>query len=300
MIFSAIRCLALPLRLKDVEMNNNLEVKVYTSEGRQKGLASMIKEMFHDLWRSRDLGFRLANRDIRSTYRQSFLGMFWAFITPLMTALVWIFLNAAGVVKIGNTPIPYPAYVFSGTIVWAIFSESILAPITQTQSAKSMMGKINFPKEGLLVSGFYKLSFNTAIKLLLMVVVLLFMEVIPDWRVILVPFLVLVLMFLGFVIGLALTPIGMLYGDVGRAIPIGLQLLMFLSPVVYGLPSEGILRTIMNLNPVTPIIISIRNYMSGTDFYMPEYFWLIFGLTLIVSLFVWILYRLSIPIIVER
>jgi lipopolysaccharide transport system permease protein len=126
------------------------------------------------------------------------------------------------------------------------------------------------------------------------------MGVFPDWRIVLVPFILLVLMFFGFVIGLALTPIGMLYGDIGRAIPIGLQLLMFLSPVVYGLPAEGALRTIMNLNPVTPIIISVRNYMSATDFYMPGYFWIVLATTLFVSLFVWIFYRLSIPIIVER
>lgn len=283
-----------------IEINNNLEVKVYSSEGLKKGFVPMLREMFHDLWRSKDLGFRLANRDIRSMYRQSLLGLFWAFITPLMTALVWIFLNAAGVVKVGDTPIPYPAYVFSGTIVWAIFSESILAPITQTQGAKGMMSKINFPKEGLLVSAFYKLSFNAAIKLLLLVVVLLFMGVHPDWRIVLVPLILLVLMFFGYVIGLALTPIGMLYGDVGRAIPIGLQLMMFLSPVVYVIPSEGTLSSIMKLNPVTPIIISVRNYISGMDFYMPGYFWLVFGLTLLLSLFAWILYRLSIPIIVER
>lgn len=281
-------------------MNNNLEEKVYTSESRQGGLLALFREMFRDLWKSKDLGFRLANRDIKSMYRQSLLGLFWAFITPLMTAAVWIFLNAAGAVKVGNTPIPYPAYVFSGTLVWAIFSESIMAPITQTQGAKGMMGKINFPKEGLLVSAFYKLSFNALIKILLLVVVILFLGVFPDWRVVLVPFIVLVLMFFGFAIGLALTPIGMLYGDIGRAIPIGLQLMMFLSPVVYTIPSEGVLRTIMNLNPVTPIIISVRNYMSGMDFYQLGYFWLVLGITLLLGLFAWLFYRLSIPIIVER
>jgi len=281
-------------------MKNNLEVKVYTSEGRQKGLAPMIKEMFHDLWRSRDLGFRLANRDIRSTYRQSFLGLFWAFITPLMTALVWIFLNAAGVVKIGNTPIPYPAYVFSGTIIWSILNESIMAPINQTQQAKSIMGKINFPKEGLLISAFYKLAFNSTIKLLLLFVVFIFMGVFPDWRIVWLPFILLALMLFGFCLGVLVTPIAMLYGDIGRLIPLGLQLLMFLSPVVYIMPEEGLLLTVMRLNPVTPMIMSARNYLSGLDFYMPGYFMIIMAVVVVVSLIAWVLYRLSIPIIVER
>ncbi len=279
---------------------NNLEVKVYRSSGFEKGLSAMLKEMFHDLRQSRDLGINFAVRDIKATYRKSLLGILWAFITPLMTALVWIFLNGAGVVKVGDTPIPYPTYVFAGTMIWAIFSESLQAVMLQTQQAKAVMSKVNFPKEGLLIAAFIKLLFNSAIKLALLVLVFLIMGVYPDWRIVMVPFILLALMFFGFVVGIFLTPIAMLYGDIGRAIPIVLQFLMFLTPVVYIIPAEGKLKTLMDINPVTPMLVSVRNYMSGMDFYLPQYFWIVLLFTLLISLLGWIFYRLSSPIIIER
>jgi lipopolysaccharide transport system permease protein len=281
-------------------MNENLEVRVYSAKNRQEGFSSLLKEMFRDLSKSMDLGFRLAKRDIQGMYRQSLLGIFWAFITPLLTSVIWIFLNAAGVIKTGQTNIPYPAYVFAGTILWSIFSEGIMAPITQTQQSKSVMSKINFPKEGLLVAAFYKLSFNSLIKIGLLVVFFLFMGVYPTGTIVLVPLIVLGLMIFGFVVGMFLTPIALLYGDVGRAIPLALQLLMFLTPVVYIMPAEGVLLKIMQLNPVTPMIMSVRNFLSGYDFYMPGYFAVVVLATLVLSGIAWIIYRMSIPIIVER
>lgn len=281
-------------------MNENLEVRVYSAKNRQEGFSSLLKEMFRDLSKSMDLGFRLAKRDIQGMYRQSLLGIFWAFITPLLTSVIWIFLNAAGVIKTGQTNIPYPAYVFAGTILWSIFSEGIMAPITQTQQSKSVMSKINFPKEGLLVAAFYKLSFNSLIKIGLLIVFFLFMGVYPTGTIILVPLIVLGLMIFGFVVGMFLTPLALLYGDVGRAIPLSLQLLMFLTPVVYIMPAEGVLLKIMQLNPVTPMIMTVRNFLSGYDFYMPGYFAIVMLATLVLSGIAWIIYRMSIPIIVER
>lgn len=277
-----------------------LEERVYSAKAGSKGIFSVLSEMFQDLRKSGDLGFRIAKRDIQGMYRQSLLGILWAFITPLMTALIWIFLNGAGVVQAGNTLIPYPAYVFSGTIVWSIFSDSIMAPVNQTQQSKGIISKINFPKEGLLIAAFYKLIFNGAIKLGLLCVVFLIMGIFPDWRIILVPIILLCLMLFGFVMGLFLTPIALLYGDIGRAIPIGLQFLMFLAPVVYLLPEKGLLMKLMEANPVTPMILTVRNFMSAMDFQQPLYFTLVMLVTVVLCLLAWVIYRLSIPIIVER
>jgi lipopolysaccharide transport system permease protein len=281
-------------------MNENLEVRVYSAKNRQEGFSSLLKEMLRDLSKSRDLGFRLAKRDIQGMYRQSLLGIFWAFITPLLTSVIWIFLNATGVIKTGNTNIPYPAYVFAGTILWSIFSEGIMSPITQTQQSKSVMSKINFPKEGLLLAAFYKLAFNSVIKLGLLIAFFLVMGVYPTGTIVFVPFIIFGLMIFGFVIGMFLTPLALLYGDVGRAIPLSLQLLMFLTPVVYIMPAEGILLKVMQLNPVTPMIMSVRNFLSGYEFYMPGYFAIVMLATLVLSVIAWIIYRMSIPIIVER
>ncbi len=103
--------------------------QVYSPEALILSPRTLFADMAHDLWRSRELAWRLAIRDVRSQYRGSLLGYFWAFITPLFSTAVWVFLSATGVVKVASTDIPYPAYVFSGTMLWQIFTEA-LSPLS--------------------------------------------------------------------------------------------------------------------------------------------------------------------------
>lgn len=89
----------------------------------------LLEQSIKDLFNSNFLAKQLAKRDILSEYRQSFLGIIWIFITPLVTSLVWIVLNNSGTVQILDTGVPYPIYVFSGTLIWSIVSESINSSI---------------------------------------------------------------------------------------------------------------------------------------------------------------------------
>ncbi|MDZ4184574.1 MAG: hypothetical protein U1D97_06300, partial [Desulfuromonadales bacterium] len=98
--------------------------------------------MLCDLSDARELAWRLAVRDISAQYRQAFLGFLWAFILPLANTLAWIFLNNAGVVKIADTVLPYPVYVFTGTMLWAIFMDALNAPLQQAIAAKPMLAKL--------------------------------------------------------------------------------------------------------------------------------------------------------------
>jgi lipopolysaccharide transport system permease protein len=246
------------------------------------------------------LAWRLTVRDFKGQYRQSILGAFWAFITPLMSAVVWIFLNASGAVQIADAGIPYAAYVFTGTMLWSILTESINMPLQQTNAAKSIMNKINFPKEALLLSGLYKIAANTGIKIVLVIVVLLFLGIIPGKQLLFLPVVIAGIVLFGFAIGLLLTPLGMLYTDVGRAIPMGMQLLMYLSPVVYVVEKEGWLAKLIQWNPTTTLVINGRSAFTGLPFENLAYF-TILSIVMVLVLFVgWFFYRFSIPIIVER
>ena len=92
----------------------------------------------------------------------------------------------------------------------------------------------------------------------------------------------------------------MLYTDVKRMISFVLSFLMYATPVVYSIPKEGILKVIIELNPITPIVSMARDAVVGGDFVFLYYF---LGVTLgIIPLFflALVLYRISIPIIVER
>tara|TARA_B110000093_G_scaffold165136_1_gene189433 strand:+ start:354 stop:617 length:264 start_codon:yes stop_codon:yes gene_type:complete len=84
-----------------------LEVKIYQKENNIK-IGRLIKDSLSDIYTSRFLAKQLAVRDISAQYRQSFLGVLWAFITPLTTAFVWILLSATGTIRLSDTGIPYP------------------------------------------------------------------------------------------------------------------------------------------------------------------------------------------------
>ena len=276
-----------------------LEVKIYQKENNIK-IGRLIKDSLSDIYTSRFLAKQLAVRDIKAQYRQSFLGIFWAFATPLMTAFVWIFLNETGTIQLTETGVPYPVYAFTGTLLWSIIVESINSPTNNTNAAKSILSKINFPKEALVISGIYKLLFNSAIKIVLLIVFVFFYGVGFHTSLLLFPLAVFGAILFGTTIGLFITPIGMLYKDIAKIISIGLGFLMYATPVVYAMPKEGLMRTVMEYNPLTPLILTTRDFVTGAT---PEYlsYFLILVLTCIPLFFLGLIfYRISIPILVER
>jgi len=260
----------------------------------------MIRAMFKDLLAGRELAWQLAVRDIRAQYRQTALGLLWAFILPLAHTVTWIFLNASGIVTVRETDLPYPVYVFTGTMLWAIFMDAVNSPLQQTIASKHMLAKINFPREALVVSGIYQTAFNGAIKIVLLLVTLVFMGIHPGWSMIWFPFGVLSLILAGTALGLLITPVGALYTDVGKSLPLLLQFLMYLTPVVFPMPDSGISSTIFKLNPMTPLVVNARNWLTGLPHEYLAYFFLVNFLILALLLAVWIVYRAAMPILIER
>jgi lipopolysaccharide transport system permease protein len=277
-----------------------MKVTVYTPESSMSNPFRMARTMFSDLWAGRELAWRLAVRDISAQYRRSFLGILWALILPLANTLVWLFLNGSGIVKLQETPIPYPVYVFSGTMLWAIFMASISSPMQQTAANSGMLAKLNFPKEALVLSGIYKNLFDSIIKVGLMLCILPVFHVHPGWRLALFPLGVASLILAGTAIGLLLTPIGMLYSDIGRALPLVLQFFMYVTPVVFAIPQTGWLAKVFLVNPITPLILNARNWLTGQPLEMLGYFALVNAAALVVLLGAWMGYRLCMPILLER
>ncbi|QQX76807.1 MULTISPECIES: ABC transporter permease [Aequorivita] len=276
-----------------------LETKVYQKESNLR-LGKLLKESLADIARSRFLSFQLAKRDIQAQYRQSYLGIIWAFVTPLATAFVWIFLNNSGTVRVTDTGIPYPVFAFSGTLLWSIITEAINSPIGSTNSAKGILSKINFPKEALVISGIYKLLFNSSIKILLLLFFIFFFGVGFNWSLFLFPVAVLGGILFGTTLGLFITPLGMLYKDIGRMIGFGLQFLMYVTPVVYAIPKSGIMKTVMELNPFTPIILTARDLAVGMPPAHLTYFLIVIACCIPLFFIALLFYRISIPILVER
>ncbi|WP_171971854.1 ABC transporter permease [Mangrovimonas sp. DI 80] len=276
-----------------------METRIYQRKRKIKP-GKLLKESLKDVVSSRFLSKQLAVRDIKALYRQSFLGVFWAFITPIMTALVWILLRQSGTVTLSETGVPYPIFVFSGTLIWSILVETINAPMANTNAARGILTKINFPKEALVVSGIYKLLFNSTIKIGVLLLFLLVYGLTFTWHMLLFPLAVLGAVVFGTALGLLITPLGLLYKDIGKIVAFGMQFLMYATPVVYAIPKEGIMRTLMEVNPLTPLVTVPRDLLLGG---MPQYMGY-FGAVIVACmplLFIGLVfYRISIPVIVER
>jgi lipopolysaccharide transport system permease protein len=194
--------------------------------------------MTQDLWAGRELAWRLAVRDISAQYRQSALGVLWALIIPLANTAVWLFLTGSKVVQVAATAIPYPVFVFTGTLLWSILIDALNAPLMQVNANKALLAKINFPREALILSGIVQTAFNGAIKLGILLLVLPSLGVHPGWGGLLIPMGLFSLVLTGTAVGLLLTPLGVLYGDVGRSIPLITQFLMYLAQPAHAADSQ--------------------------------------------------------------
>ncbi|TDN89140.1 lipopolysaccharide transport system permease protein [Salegentibacter sp. 24] len=276
-----------------------MQTQIYQKENTLSP-GKLLKESIRDIYSSRFLARQLAERDIKAQYRQSYLGIIWAFITPLATAAVWIFLNASGTIQVTDTGIPYPVYAFSGTLLWSIIREAINSPTQSTNSARGLLSKINFPKEALIISGVYKLLFNSSIKILLLIAFVFIFGLGFHWSLLLLPVVICFALLFGIMIGLFLTPLSMLYKDVGKTVSMSFSFLMYITPVVYAVPEEGLMKTVMEFNPFTPIILTSRDLITGACPEYLSYYFVVLAATAPLFLLALMAYRISIPIIVER
>ena len=279
---------------------NEPTITIYTPESSLASPGKMLHDMFHDLLAGRELAWRLVVRDINAQYRQAFLGILWAFILPLANTVTWIFLSKAGIVSITTTSLPYPVYVFTGTMLWAILIDSINSPLQQVNASKSMLAKLNFPRKALILSGIYQTLFNASIKVVLLLVTLAVFGINPGWSLLLFPIGVVSLVLVGTAFGMLITPVGMLYSDIGRGMQLMMQFLMYITPVVFPIPKEGWTRVLFNFNPLSPIILTTRDWLTGITPEHIGYFIIVNGVCLLMFFAAWIAYRLAMPILIER
>lgn len=282
-----------------IKKQEALPFKIYKPRN-NSNLFLLLKDSVQDILNSRFLAFQLAKRDISAQYRQSFLGTIWAFAPAIATAAVWIFLNSSGTITLAETKVPYPIYVFAGTLLWSIITESINSPTINTLASKNIMTKVNFPKEALIISGILKLLFNSSIKVVLLVILIFVYGINFGWGIFLFPLAVLGAVIVGTTIGLFLTPFGMLYKDVGKIISFGMQFLMYLTPVVYVVPKSGMMKTLMELNPLTPIISISRDLILDLPIVYLNYYICVIGICIPLFFAALVFYRLSLPIFTER
>ena len=273
---------------------------IYTPQSRMKQPVQLFKELWRNLLASRELAWQLLIRDINAKYRQSLLGVVWAFIPPIITAAGFTLAKGNGIVNVGTTDLPYPAYVMFSMTLWQTFVEALNGPIQAVTSAKSMLARINFPREAIIFSKLGEVFFNFGIKLILIFLVFLWFKMPVTGSVIIAPVALIHLVLLGTFFGLMLAPISGLYKDVSMGINLATGFWLFLTPVVYPVPSEGLFSAIVRFNPVTPLLVTTRELATTGVISDPVGFWIASGISLVGLLVAWIIYLVAMPYIVER
>lgn len=259
-----------------------------------------LKLALLDLKASRTIAWQLFRKNFISQYRQNFFGYLWIFLPPLTTALIWIFLYFTKIVDLGKTEIPYPIYVLTGVFLWQTFAESLVCPLQQLSFSRHLISKFKIPHEALVIAGLGSIVFNLLARLVILFICLFFFEVGFGWSLLLAPIGLAILILVGIAIGVLLTPLGMLYKDILNGIGIVLNVLFFLTPIVYPLPKLATISTIVALNPLTSVIDTNRDWLTGGNV-MPDFaFFVIVSVSIFMFFGGWLLYRLATPYIIER
>ena len=142
--------------------------------------------------------------------------------------------------------------------------------------------------------------FNFGIKLILIVGLFIWFKIPVTWSVIPAFVATIHLVILGTGIGLLIAPFGALYGDVGRVIPLIVTPWLLLTPVIYPTPKQGWFSTVVSWNPVTPLLVTARDLATTGVVADPTGFWIVSVLSFVLLFAAWVLYRLSMPFIIER
>jgi lipopolysaccharide transport system permease protein len=273
---------------------------VYTPESPLRHPGPLLADLFRDLVASHRLAWPLFIRDFSAQYRQTYLGYLWAFLPPLAASGTFIFLESQGIVQVGFTGVPYVVFAMVGTTLWQTFVDAVQGPTTAVQNAKPMLAKVNFPREAVLLSGVYMVICNFLIRLAPLALIMALWRVAPAAGVFFFPITLLGLIACGTAVGLLLLPLGGLYGDISRSIPIVTQFWMLLTPVVYPVRTSGKMGWLATWNPVASVLTTARESLTGGAMSQLPGFVTV-SLTSIVLCFLGVLaYRLVMPLLIER
>ena len=268
---------------------------VYSPNGTRRNGSCGWRIMFAELVESRRLIWLLMLRDISVRYKQSMLGYVWAVIPQLATVGVFAFLHASRVLPIGGTRIAYVAYALWGISVWQLFAGCLSSCTTSLVSSGSLVTKVNFPREALVIAAVGPPVFDFVVRLVPVVAVFIWYGVIPSWGIIFVPFVLLSVIFLAVGLGFVLSIANLVIRDTGNALGTVLALGMFLTPILYPPPVRWPFFLVNLLNPLSPIVTASQDLIAEGFLSRPDMFAVAWVLSLVLAIVGWRAFRVTIP-----
>ena len=247
----------------------------------EPGKASKLYWM--DLWRFRELFLILAWRDISVRYKQTIIGVLWAFLRPLLTMFVFtvVFGNIAKLPSEGTAP--YAIMVYAAMLPWQFFSSAVSDSSASLIGNSQLISKVYFPRmiipSSAIITGFIDFAISFVILLALMV----YYQFLPTWNMLMVPLFLLVALLTALGLGLYITSLNVKFRDFRFVIPFIIQFGLYISPVGFSssvIPDEY--RFWYSLNPMVGVIDGFRWAILGSE---SQPYWPGFLLSLGVMLF---------------
>lgn len=278
----------------------HLKVRIYSPEPLLGHPVTLVRNIFRDILAGRELAWRLFIRDLSAQYRQTILGYIWVFLPPLVSSLTFIFLSSQGIITVDTGGIPYPAFAMMGTLLWQVFVDAINAAPQAIGKSKAMLAKINFPREAIIMGALYMVVFNFLVRLILVAGVMIYWKIIPSPTLLFFPVAMAFLLITGLAIGLLVTPLSALYGDVQKTIPLIAGFWMLLTPVVYPARTAGFAGVLAVWNPVSPLIVTARESLCGMELSLLAPFTIVSIGAICVTFISLVGFRIAMPHLIAR
>jgi lipopolysaccharide transport system permease protein len=230
--------------------------------------ASLFDLKFQEVWRYRDLLLMFVKRDFVSFYKQTILGPLWFFIQPLFTTIIFTFIFG-NLAKISTDGLPQPLFYLAGITAWNYFADCITKTSTVFKDNANIFGKVYFPRLIMPLSIVTSNLVRFGVQMLLFFGMMVYYAISGahfqiTTAVFLFPLLVLMMAMLGLGTGLIITALTTKYRDLSFLVTFGVQLLMYLTTVIYPLSATPEkYKAYIELNPMTGVIESFRYAFLG-------------------------------------
>lgn len=233
-----------------------------------------------DLWRFKGLFYYLAWRDILVRYKQTAIGVLWSVLRPFLTIVVFTLVFN----KLGNFPsetgVPYAIMVCVGMLPWQFFSSAFSESANSLIANSNLLTKVYFPRLIVPASTVIVCLIDFLISFVILIGLYAFYSYVPDWRILLFPFFLLLATITAMGFGLFIAALNVKYRDFRYVIPFIVQFGLYISPVgfssniVYSnehIPQ--ILKYLYALNPMVGVIDGFRWSMLGgsVSLHVPEF-----------------------------
>lgn len=227
-------------------------------------LSGWVHPNVREIWDYRELLYFLVWRDVKVRYKQTVLGVAWAVLQPFLTMIVFsIFFGVLG--RVSSEGLPYPLFFYAALVSWTYFASCVRRSSDSLITSSSLISKVYFPRLILPLAGVLSSLVDFGFAFLVLIIMMLFYGVVPNWSVLLLPAYLLLALTTAIGAGLWLSALNVRYRDFRFVVPFLVQTWFFVTPVIY--PSTLVpepWRTWYGLNPMVGVVEGFRHALLAT------------------------------------